>query len=90
VSQAIDGQAVADVSVGAFLSGGIGSSTVVALYRAHSPGRVKTFTIGFEEAGCDEAVNARKVAAHFGTEHHERYVRRHRCEGRHSLARHDV
>jgi asparagine synthase (glutamine-hydrolysing) len=74
VGQAIDGQAVADVSVGAFLSGGIDSSAVVALYQAHSPGRVKTFTIGFEQAGYDEAVHAKAVAAHFGTEHHERYV----------------
>jgi asparagine synthase (glutamine-hydrolysing) len=74
MAQAIAGQAVADVSVGAFLSGGIDSSTVVGLYQAHSPGRVKTFTIGFEETGFDEAVYAKQVAAHFGTEHYERYV----------------
>jgi len=74
MAQSIAGQAVADVSVGAFLSGGIDSSTVVGLYQAHSPGRVKTFTIGFEEAGFDETVYAKRVAAHFGTEHHERYI----------------
>lgn len=74
MAQSIAGQAVADVSVGAFLSGGIDSSTIVGLYQAHSPGKVKTFTIGFEEAGFDEAVYARQVAAHFGTEHHEQYL----------------
>lgn len=74
MSASIAGQAVADVSVGAFLSGGIDSSTVVGLYQAHSPGRVKTFTMGFEEAGFDEAVYAKQVAAHFGTQHTERYV----------------
>lgn len=74
LAEAIAGQAVADVPVGAFLSGGIDSSTVAALYQAHSPGRVKTFSIGFEEAGFDETAYAKAVAAHLGTEHHERYV----------------
>ncbi|MCA1653697.1 MAG: asparagine synthase (glutamine-hydrolyzing) [Sphingomicrobium sp.] len=74
LTQAVGGQSVADVSVGAFLSGGIDSSTIVGLYQTHAPGRVKTFTIGFEEAGFDETIYARQVAAHFGTEHHERYV----------------
>ena len=74
LTTSIAGQAVADVPVGAFLSGGIDSSTVVALYQNAFPGQVKTFTIGFEEAGYDEAVHARAVAAHFGTEHHEHYV----------------
>ena len=74
LAEAIQGQAVADVPVGAFLSGGIDSSTVVGLYQKYSPGRVRTFTIGFEEAGFNEAEYAKAVAAHFGTEHHERYV----------------
>ena len=71
---AIDGQAVADVPVGAFLSGGIDSSAVVAAYHRRFPGQVRTFTIGFEEQGYDEAGHARAVAAHFGTEHHEQRV----------------
>lgn len=62
---------VADVPVGAFLSGGIDSSLVVAaMHRVHR-GRTKTYTIGFEEAGFDEAEHAARVAAHLGTDHHE-------------------
>jgi asparagine synthase (glutamine-hydrolysing) len=74
MADSIGGQAMADVPVGAFLSGGIDSSTVVALYQKYSPGSVRTFTIGFEDAAYDEADHARAVAAHLGTEHHERRV----------------
>ena len=75
LSSAIQGQSVADVPVGAFLSGGIDSSTVVALYQKHSNRPVRTFTIGFEEAGFDEARYAKLVAVFLGAEHNERYIR---------------
>jgi asparagine synthase (glutamine-hydrolysing) len=71
---AIQGQSMADVPVGAFLSGGIDSSTVCALYQKYSSIPVRTFSIGFEEAGYNEAADAKRVAAHLGTVHHEHYV----------------
>lgn len=64
-------QSLADVPVGAFLSGGIDSASVVALMQSLSNQQMKSFTIGYEDADYDESANARRIAEHLGTDHSE-------------------
>lgn len=70
----IKDQMVADVPVGAFLSAGIDSSTIVSLMQDMNSQKVRTFTIGMEEKEYNEAVFAKEIAQHLGTEHTELYV----------------
>jgi asparagine synthase (glutamine-hydrolysing) len=73
--EAVRVRLMSDVPLGAFLSGGIDSSAVVALMAQVSNTRVKTYSIGFEDADWSELEHARRVAEHLGTEHHELVVR---------------
>lgn len=70
LEDAISHQMVSDVPVGAFLSGGVDSTTVVALMQKNSSRKVQTFTIGFQDPQFDESVYAAEVARHLGTDHH--------------------
>ncbi len=75
LTKAVAQQTMSDVPIGAFLSGGVDSSLIVALMRQAIGGRVRTFTMGFEDPALDEAPHAAAIARHLGTEHTEHYIR---------------
>jgi asparagine synthase (glutamine-hydrolysing) len=74
LKEAVRVQSMAEVPLGAFLSGGVDSSSIVALMQAQATSPVKTFTVGFEESKFDESPHARAIAEHLGTEHTEFFV----------------
>ena len=69
-SRAVDRRLMSDVPLGAFLSGGIDSSSIVAMMARRATGPIQTFSMGFEDSSYDESRHARLVSNHFGTEHH--------------------
>lgn len=74
LSQSVRGQMMADVPLGAYLSGGIDSPLIVSLMQKQSASPIKTFTIGFDDPKYNEAAYAADIAAHLGTDHTELYV----------------
>lgn len=77
LKKSVKNRMISDVSLGAFLSGGIDSSLIVALMQEQSTQRVKTFTIGFDASGFDEARHAEAIAKHLGTDHLTHYIKEH-------------
>lgn len=71
---AVERQMIADVPVGVLLSGGLDSSCIGVLASRHAKGRLATFSVGFEDPSFDESEYARMMAAHLGSEHHERFL----------------
>lgn len=88
LGEAVRIRLIADVPLGALLSGGVDSSVVVALMSRFSSAPVKTFSIGFEDAAFDELSHARRVAEQYSTDHHEFVVRPDAAEVLPTLVRH--
>ena len=81
LKEAVKMQSSADVPLGAFLSGGVDSSCIVAMMQSQAKSPIKTFTVGFEEAEFDESPYARMVAQHLGTEHNDLFVSAKQAQG---------